>query len=170
VSSFISAGESPCKCDLAAEVLRRFGQLRLQVIGTSMLPSIWPGDVVTIRSSSLNEVIPGGLVLFSRDRRFIVHRVVKVVENGVVTRGDSVLGPDLPVTSDELLGRVVSITSAGKLRKVGRLGVVGRLLALAVRRSTLISNLLLRLHAAGRKSRQALPVTVVFRPEAAWRN
>jgi len=170
VSSAMSAGERPCKCDLAAEVLRRFGQLRLQVTGASMLPTIWPGDVVTIRSSSLNEVTRGDLVLFSRDRRFIVHRVAEVLDNGLVTRGDSVLGPDLPVTPNELLGRVVSITGAGRVRKPARLAVAGRLVALVVRRSTLISNLLLRLHAAYRERRQTLPVNVVFRSEAAWRN
>jgi len=33
------------KCDLAADVIRRFGALRLRVNGFSMLPSIWPGDI-----------------------------------------------------------------------------------------------------------------------------
>src|SRR6266478_1168478 len=36
------------KCDLAADVIRRFGVLRLRVNGFSMLPSIWPGDVVSV--------------------------------------------------------------------------------------------------------------------------
>src|SRR5437667_10972164 len=33
------------KCDLAADVIRRFGTLRLRVNGFSMLLSIWPGDI-----------------------------------------------------------------------------------------------------------------------------
>jgi len=36
------------KCDLAADVIRGFGTLRLRVNGFSMLPSIWPGDVVCV--------------------------------------------------------------------------------------------------------------------------
>ena len=170
VSSVISAEDQPSKCSLAAEVLRRFGQLRLRVTGASMLPSIWPGDVVAVCSSSLNQISRGDVVLFFRDRRFVVHRVVEVSGDRLLTRGDSVLGPDTPVSSDELLGRVVSITGAGDTRKPARLGVAGRLLAWALRRSTVISNLLLGLHAAYRERRQSLPVTVVFPPEAAWRN
>ena len=36
------------KCDLAADVIRRFGTLRLRVNGFSMLPSIWPGDIACV--------------------------------------------------------------------------------------------------------------------------
>jgi hypothetical protein len=33
-------------CELAAEVIRSFGRVRLRATGTSMLPAIWPGDVL----------------------------------------------------------------------------------------------------------------------------
>ena len=36
------------KCDLAADVIRRFGVLRLRVNGFSMLPTIWPGDIACV--------------------------------------------------------------------------------------------------------------------------
>jgi len=36
------------KIDLAADVICGFGTLRLRVKGFSMLPTIWPGDVVSV--------------------------------------------------------------------------------------------------------------------------
>jgi len=167
VSSAIDAGTQPCKCGVAAEVLRRFGQLRLRVTGASMLPAIWPGDVVTIHRVRLPDVSRGDLVLFFRGQRFLVHRVLDVSHDSLLTRGDSVLGPDLPVSSDELLGRVVSITGAGRTRPPSRLGVIGSLVARAARHSTLVCNVLLRLHA---RYRQRLRATAVLPPEVAWSN
>ena len=167
VSSVAHSGTHPCKCGLAAEVLRRFGQLRLRVTGASMLPAVWPGDIVTVHSVRLPDVSRGDLVLFFRGQRFLVHRVLNVSDDGLQTRGDSVLGPDPPVHSDELLGRVVSITGAGGPRTPSQLGVTGSLVALAARHSTRVCNILLRLHAL---YRQVSWATAVFPPEAAWSN
>src|SRR5260221_9423978 len=65
------------KCDLAADVIRRFGALRLRVNGFSMLPSIWPGDIAWV--SRVVAFRPGDVVLFSRKGRRFVHRVVRDV-------------------------------------------------------------------------------------------
>jgi len=167
VSSAIHAGTQPCKCGLAAEVLRRFGRICLRVTGASMLPAIWPGDIVTIHSVRFPDVSSGDLVVFFRGQRFLVHRVLDVLEDCLLTRGDSVLGPDPRVSSDELLGRVVSITGAGRTRPPSRLGVMSSLVARAARHSTLVCNVLLRLHA---RYRQRLRATAEFPPEAAWSN
>lgn len=170
VSSVVHARTQPCKCGLAAEVLRRFGQLRLRVTGASMLPAIWPGDVVTIHSVQLSDVSRGDLVLFFRGQRFFVHRVLDVSGDSLLTRGDSVLSPDPPVHSDELLGRVVSITGAGGLRAPSQLGVIGSLVALATGHSTLVCNILLRLYARYRQLLRAATVSAMFRQEAVWPN
>jgi len=157
-----------CKFSLAAEVLMRFGELRLRVTGSSMIPGLWPADLVTIRSTSSSELSRGDIVLFFRDRRFFVHRVLDVSAGGLLTRGDSVPASDPPVSPDELLGRVVSITGAGGTRAVSQLGVVGRLVAFAARRSTVARNLLLRWNARYRRLVRSFPVPAGFRPEAAW--
>jgi len=156
------------KLSLAAEVLLRFGELRLRVTGSSMIPALWPGDLVTIRSTPSSELSRGDIVLFFRDRRFFVHRVLDVSAGSLLTRGDSVLASDPPVSPDELLGRVVSITGARGTRAVSQLGVAGRLVAFAARRSTVARNLLLRWNARYRRLVRSFPVTAGFRPEAAW--
>ena len=47
------------KCELAAEVLRSSGELRLRVTGSSMLPAVWPGDELTIRRQPFDAGRPG---------------------------------------------------------------------------------------------------------------
>ena len=48
---------------LAAASLCESGRLRLQLRGESMLPTLWPGDVVEIASCSVDDVHPGEIVL-----------------------------------------------------------------------------------------------------------
>jgi MoaA/NifB/PqqE/SkfB family radical SAM enzyme len=55
------------KCDLAAEVLRPSGQLRLRVSGASMLPALWPGYILTIHRQDPAQLRPGDLVLAARN-------------------------------------------------------------------------------------------------------
>src|ERR1700688_4923956 len=105
-------------CGLTEEVVRTFGTVRLRVFGTSMVPSILPGDLVLIHKASLNDISPGEVVMFLQKGRLFVHRVVDrrvaatsggPVEPCLITRGDRLRHDDPPVSSPELLGRVVSI-------------------------------------------------------------
>ena len=97
------------KLVLAAQILNSGGAIRLQALGTSMLPSIWPGDVLVIESKSGAETVPGDIVLVARDGRFVVHRLVEKLNSHWITRGDSVPQNDPPATAPELLGRVSAI-------------------------------------------------------------
>lgn len=101
------------KCDLAAEILRSSGSLRLQVTGSSMLPTIWPGDVLTIRRAGCGDVSAGDIVLVGRKRRLAAHRVIKTIEScdgfEILTRGDSMAALDPPLSGADLLGKVASI-------------------------------------------------------------
>ena len=105
-------------CGLAEEVVRAFGEVRLRVFGTSMVPSILPGDVVSIRRARSDEIRLGEMVLFVDKGRFFVHRVVgrKVFAPAgvpeqvfLITRGDRLRQDDPPVPPPALLGRVVSL-------------------------------------------------------------
>jgi len=100
-------------CELAAEVIRSSGILRLRAAGASMLPAVWPGDVLLVSGRNATDARPGEIVLFKRARRLVAHRVVKNIESTTgrqwVTRGDSVEGNDAPVTRNELLGRITLI-------------------------------------------------------------
>jgi len=98
------------RCALAVDGLRASGRLRLQVHGESMLPILWPGDVVEIKSCSLDDVMPGEIVLALRARRFFLHRFVERSQNGFLLRGDSMPHPDPRFPSEALLGRLVGLS------------------------------------------------------------
>jgi peptidase S24-like protein len=96
---------------LVAEVLRRGGHVRVRVRirGESMLPTLWPGDLVEIESCSLENVRPGEIVLAQHDERLVLHRLVACHRpNGFLLRGDSVPSPDPVLPPEALLGRLVS--------------------------------------------------------------
>ena len=139
-------------CELAAEVLRSSGRLRLRATGASMLPAAWPGDVLSVRSQDAVEALPGDIVLFGREGRLVTHRVVErtLCQDRIqwVTRGDSVGGNDAPVSSDAMLGRVIAI-ERGHRRIVPRQSGASRFVSWILCRSELATRLLLRLGGLG---------------------
>jgi hypothetical protein len=126
-----------------------------------MLPSVWPGDTVLIEHVNSNEISQGDIVLFGRDQRLFVHRVVdRTSETGVVTRGDAMRLSDHPVHERELLGRVVLLWRNGNpIEPRKRLSMWERLVAGAVRRSEVAARLVVGVHGLV-PSRQLQPVQV----------
>ena len=108
------AHSNAAKHELAAEVVRQFGEARIKVTGTSMLPAVWPGDVLTVRRNEPSELLPGRIVLCHRDGRFFIHRLVGRRKDGVITRGDSLGFEDPAFRDDQVLGEVVSIVRDGR--------------------------------------------------------
>jgi hypothetical protein len=105
--------DEPSVLELAVEVARRFGRLRLRVTGTSMMPAIQPGDVLCVTRVEPGDASPGEIVLFARGGRLFAHRIVgRDGEGGdqhLITRGDCLLENDPPVLQSELLGRVTGL-------------------------------------------------------------
>jgi len=133
-----SADAQAVKRELADEVLVSSGRLHLGVTGWSMLPTVWPGDTLAIERIDTDAVCEGDIVLFRRDRRFFVHRVVgKVAEDStILTRGDAMPRPDPPVVGRDLLGKVVFILREGRrIRPRTALSLSSRAVAAAVHRS-----------------------------------
>lgn len=135
----ISEVASNLKAELAVEVLRSFGEARIRVTGTSMLPAVWPGDIVTVRRGSAEEILQGEIVLSRREGRFFAHRVVLCCsgtgtlpvldQDETSNQTHSQSGCALPsshaatgyslsdpaVAAGDLLGRIVSIERGGRL-------------------------------------------------------
>jgi len=97
------------KLELAAKVLSSGGAIRLQALGTSMLPSIWPGDVLSIEHKPGQEIVPGDIVLVARNSRFFIHRLIEKHNSQWITRGDSLPQNDSPVLRAQVLGKVSRI-------------------------------------------------------------
>ena len=139
-----AAAREALKSKLAVEVVRRFGEVRLRATGTSMLPSVWPGDILTVRCVSFSELGPGQIILCSRGAQFVAHRIVSHRQRHLVTRGDSLAQNDPLVGEDQVLGQVVSILRNG--RRIDPSFTHGqRMAAWVLRRSDFAARALVRL-------------------------
>lgn len=107
------------RCSLVADALRSWGELKLRATGISMLPALWPGDLLTIQSHQPEQVELGEIVLYMRGGRFFIHRVASKTLGAkgtfLITRGDCMAENDPPVSSGELLGRITEIQRAGSV-------------------------------------------------------
>jgi signal peptidase I len=129
-------------CRLISDVLQLSGRARVSVSGSSMLPSIRPGDNLLVQRTELNEVAPGDIVLFAREDRMFAHRVISQdIKDGIpclVTCGDLLDKNDPPVFANELLGRVTSILR-GQSQVHSRLTLPRRLISIFFRRSQFLT-------------------------------
>ena len=148
----VAATTRDARLDLAAEVLHRFGEVRFVAHGSSMIPSIYPGDLLTVRSGSAADARRGEIVFFLLGGRPFVHRVTRKwpERNRVVfaTRGDALAKEDPSVDASQLLGRVTSIQRRGKpVAIVIKPGPFTRAARWAVRNSLVFARLLYAIHA-----------------------
>ena len=102
-------------CQLVTDVARSFGEVRVKVTGASMIPAVWPGDVITVRSTSLVDLQPGQIVLHRREEKLIAHRVTRIHDNLLITQGDSIPYEDPPVNEADMVGLVVGLLRNGHL-------------------------------------------------------
>jgi signal peptidase I len=155
--------QSAC-CDLVADVARNQGQVQLKVAGASMVPTLWPGDLVTVRSSDPSELQPGSIVVFRQNERLVVHRLVRWADptrragDRVVTRGDARPRYDQPVRAGEVLGRVDSALRNGRPVNL-QPSLWHSVLASVLRRSDWGTQIFLRLSSRLRKL-SAIPESV----------
>ena len=118
----LSDSRKQAKEELATEALLQSGFLRIRVTGTSMLPAIWPGDLVHIRR--LEQPYPqiGEVILAQGGTGLLVHRVLGCeIQAGrvlIITCGDRHQKPDPPLCTSQILGSVTAIEGARGLRPV----------------------------------------------------
>jgi hypothetical protein len=107
-----------------------------------MAPSILPGDFISVHRAILREISSGEIVLYAREGRIFAHRAVCRTSDSehalLITRGDRLRHNDPPVSSSELLGKVISIQrSSGQAKTTSQPGgftcVLSRFLQLSDR-------------------------------------
>jgi signal peptidase I len=129
---------SPRVNPIAAKV-RANGSACFRVLGASMFPWIRSGDFVFVRRSAFQAASVGEVILFERNQRLFVHRVIRRLADEsagrtrslLITKGDALDGKDAPVAESEFLGRVTRIHRRQRhidLEFLGRI-LLGRFLA-----------------------------------------
>ena len=131
-------------CELIDEVARTSGEARLKVTGASMLPAIWPGDMVTVRRYNPGELRPGQIVLYRREGTLTAHRIQQVSPTHLITRGDSVPACDPPVAAAGIVGQVVGILRDGRTIQL-KWSLWHRAISSVLRRSDYCTRIALRI-------------------------
>jgi hypothetical protein len=115
-------GPSPAKegvkCLLFAEIVARCGKAKFKAQGTSMLPSIWPGDTLLVEREGVSGLTAGDIAVYLRCGRLFAHRVLRVAPDRparIVTRGDALEEDDPPVLAREIVGRVAAVVPGPRL-------------------------------------------------------
>jgi signal peptidase I len=146
------------KLNLSAEVLKSGGTISLCAFGSSMLPTIWPGDLLSIEHKSAEETVPGDIVLVAQGSRFIIHRLVEKRESLRITRGDSMPQQDPPVGKSQVLGKVAAIHRRTEVvAPIPRRSLSNRVLAWMLCYSDCLRNTALRIHSFRQRNGQAGP-------------
>ena len=75
----------------------------------SMWPALRQGDLVLIEGVKKEDLQVGDIVVWQNPQGFTIHRIVKLNQDTVVTKGDANFTSDVPVNYDEVVGRTVKI-------------------------------------------------------------
>lgn len=76
------------------------------VVGNSMYPNLKNGDFLVVRKSTDYEV--GDIIcFFDGENRRIVHRVIKIDNETITTKGDFNKVNDKPINKTQIIGKVV---------------------------------------------------------------
>ena len=102
-------------CDMSTTLLRRGIKVRFHAKGQSMQPTIRDGEVLTVVPIAPSDVQRRDIILYRTLRGLIAHRVVGITRHPgqaitFTLRGDALGACDAPVQTDQLLGKVVSVT------------------------------------------------------------
>jgi len=92
----------------------------------SMWPVLKQGDMVFIRGYSGNkqDLKLGDVVVYKNERGFTIHRIVKLDEKTLVTKGDANNIDDAPVEYSQLIGKMVTIK--GQPLRIPYLGMLSQ--------------------------------------------
>jgi signal peptidase I len=132
-------------CELVADVARISGQVQLRVVGVSMVPTLWPGDLVFVRHCNPADIQPGSIIVFRQNKNLIVHRMIHWAGQCLIARGDARPCFDDPVGAADLVGEVESVFRNGRPVSA-RFSLFNRTIAALMRRSAWWTHFYMRLH------------------------
>jgi signal peptidase I len=106
--------------ELMATVLSRGAPFRFRASGYSMYPFIRDGDVIMI-APILSRLRLGDIAAYVNpsNNRLTVHRVIHIVHNGYLFRGDNCPEPDGYISHMDIIGRVTQVEHRGRRMPLG---------------------------------------------------
>lgn len=76
----------------------------------SMWPVLKKGDMVFIKGTENKEEINiGDIIVYRNERGFTIHRVIKINDSTVITKGDANNVFDKPIKYEEIIGKTLTV-------------------------------------------------------------
>lgn len=104
VFSFIGNGFNPNRTYI-------FGFKSTIIVSESMLPSIEVGDCLIIKKTNFEDLKEGDIIAYEKklDKKAIVvvHRIIDINGNEIITKGDNNQKPDEPIVKSQLVGKII---------------------------------------------------------------
>lgn len=82
-----------------------FGYYFFTVMSGSMQPTLKVNDSIIVKQSNNYEV--GDVVTFKNNNSYVTHRIIKIEENMITTKGDANTDADTAFDKSNILGKVV---------------------------------------------------------------
>lgn len=102
---------------LKQKYVNYFGYTYFNVGSGSMHPVIESDDIVIVKMNDVYKL--NDIITYRFQNNFVTHRVVEVRDNVLITRGDANYIKDVPINSNDVVGKVVFIwKNGGIIRKV----------------------------------------------------
>lgn len=99
------------------EYANMFGYTFFEVATGSMSPTIEIGDVVIVKITK--EVNENDIIVYKDGKDFITHRLIKIKDEELITKGDANNSEDKSITMEQVLGEVIyKIPKVGIWRKI----------------------------------------------------
>lgn len=75
----------------------------------SMWPTLKEGYLIFIKSVPKEKLEVGDIIVYRNNLGFTIHRIVKLSEDGLTTKGDANFQNDTPIKYEDVVGRTLTV-------------------------------------------------------------
>ena len=89
-----------------------FGFSFFQVATGSMSPTMEEKDIIIVHvlnEDEIKELQVDDIIIFKQEKAMVTHRIVKIEEEKITTKGDANNAIDIPINRNEIIGKIVKI-------------------------------------------------------------
>jgi signal peptidase I len=93
-------------------------ELKIRLGGRSMYPFLRNGDIGLVKKICISNLKIGDVIVFKTSEKLIAHRLLKIIYRNkklsLITKGDSLLKKDCPISEENYIGKIVSFDRKNK--------------------------------------------------------
>lgn len=100
--------------EIREKILKEHGSIQLTASGLSMYPFLLVGDSLQLQRVEFNSIKKGDVIAFKRNKNWVLHRVMHISKDYILTKGDSKFSYDEKVTAKTFVGKLTKVTRKEK--------------------------------------------------------